>query len=110
MDIPVENMKIVIFGPFLGPEMRGRNLGVYLLIFLAWQSPAVCRGEDEYQNETAYSNETSPTNASAYRCLGASKEEMKLYGILAWWMDAVCLVTFYFFNLKYLCINCILLF
>jgi hypothetical protein len=43
-------------------------------------------------NETAYSNSSS--NGTAYQCQGATKEEMKLYEVLAWWMDAICQVAY----------------
>ena len=41
------------------------------------------------ENETAYSNESALWNETAYKCAGASKEELKLYSTLSWWMDAV---------------------
>ena len=41
-------------------------------------------------NATAYSDSSS--NGTAYQCQGPTKEEMKLYEILAWWMDAICQV------------------
>lgn len=41
-------------------------------------------------NETSYSNSSS--NGTAYQCQGPTKDEMKLYEILAWWMDAICQV------------------
>ena len=41
-------------------------------------------------NETTYSNSSS--NGTAYQCQGPTKDEMKLYEILDWWMDAVCQV------------------
>ena len=41
-------------------------------------------------NTTAFFNETR--NETAYQCQGASKEDLRIYEDLAWWMDAVCQV------------------
>jgi hypothetical protein len=36
-----------------------------------------------------FSNESNESNETVYQCIGPSKEAVKIYGILAWWMDGV---------------------
>lgn len=40
-------------------------------------------------------------NETVYECLGPSKEDMKLYGKLAWWMDGVIQVGFWKFKTQF---------
>jgi hypothetical protein len=55
---------------------------------------------DQVSNGTAYSfNETS--NKTAYQCQGASKEDLRAYENLAWWMDAVCQVSLKTFTVDF---------
>ena len=70
-----------------------------LLLLLFSSEPALCANDTINQtmssgqesNVTDYNfNETM--NATAYQCQGASKEDLKIYDALAWWMDAVCQV------------------
>ena len=40
-------------------------------------------------------NDTVDLNRTAFECKGPSKDELKLYAILSWWMDAVGQVSIY---------------
>ena len=48
------------------------------------------------ENSTQNLNE-SQSNETAYQCIGPSKEAVKVYGILAWWMDGVVQVKLFHF-------------
>jgi hypothetical protein len=41
-----------------------------------------------------FSNESNESNETVYQCIGPSKEAVKIYGILAWWMDGVVQVKY----------------
>ncbi len=41
-----------------------------------------------------FSNESNESNDTVYQCIGPSKEAVKIYGILAWWMDGVVQVKY----------------
>ena len=47
-------------------------------------------------NDLTYSNE-SKGNESAYQCIGPSEDDVKLYHVLAWWMDGVVQVQIILF-------------
>jgi hypothetical protein len=61
-----------------------------LILLLSFKS---AESLSEEENGTAYSNESDYSNETAYECLGASKEELKLYSTLSWWMEAVFQVS-----------------
>jgi len=43
---------------------------------------------------TSDDNETVDLNKTSFECKGPSKDELRLYAILSWWMDAVGQVRF----------------
>ena len=65
-------------------EKVSRILVAAMILQLVTSSEVTADG-----NETAFSNESALWNETAYKCAGASKEELKLYSTLSWWMDAV---------------------
>ena len=43
--------------------------------------------DDAEADVVDYHNDT--TNVTTFECKGATKDELKLYGVLSWWLDAV---------------------
>ena len=55
------------------------------LILLA--SPSF--GSDVAANVVNVVSDNDTANTTKFECKGATKDELKLYGVLSWWLDAV---------------------
>ncbi len=65
-----------------------------LIVFVALAF-AMADNEEAEVNDTEGAKDDQLLNETVYECLGPSKEDMKLYGKLAWWMDGVIQVCFF---------------
>jgi hypothetical protein len=74
-------------------RIEQQSLLQFLIVFVAL-SVTMANNEEAEANDTESGKDEPLQNETVYECLGPSKEDMKLYGKLAWWMDGVIQVFF----------------
>jgi len=76
-------------------SMDQQTFLVMLMMYAIVLTKAGENDEPAVVNDSDAGKDEPLQNETVYECLGPSKEDMKLYGKLAWWMDGVIQVSLF---------------